>query len=241
MCTLSIIAPAPGTFVLAFNRDERPHRGERAPAIATGVRRVAMPSEIQSGGSWIAANDAGLAFALLNRNEPGVPDGGSDGPSRAEIVPHVAHAADLDEARRLLGEVVGRIHRGYRLVVTDGQRVLEAVGGSGAAEFRIEPLVRPFMRASSGLGDALVSGPRAELFESTVARLAPPLLEGAQRAFHMHRWNDRRELSVLMDRREARTVSHTTIRVGTQRIEFAHRMRDGDGFAPWTSLELARA
>lgn len=241
MCTLSIIAPASGTFVLAFNRDEQPHRGELPPSVTEGAPRIAMPLDLQTSGSWIAVNDAGLAFALLNRNERSAPSAPSHGHSRAAIVPQVARARTLSDVPRLLEAIASRIDRDFRLIATDGIRVLEAIGGQGATSVQVEPLVRPFVRASSGLGDALVIGPRSELFEAAVARLPPPLLEDAQRAFHMHRWSDQRERSVLMDRRDARTVSHTLIRVDPTRVELAHRLRDGDGFAPWTSQEMSRA
>lgn len=244
MCTLSIISPAAGTFVLSFNRDEQPHRSESGPAIAHGSPQTVMPTDLRSGGSWIAANAAGLAFAILNRNEPGLPSGGDVGMSRASIVPALAGATSIEHAMEMLDGACRGVERGFRLIVSDGARVLEAVGGGGSGTGALatcEPLVRPFVRTSSGLGDAVVRAPRTELFEATVARLPRELLESAQRNFHMHRWSDRRELSVLMDRREARTLSHTAIRIDPRGVEFSHRHRDGDGFTPWTALRLERA
>jgi len=251
MCTLTIIAPAPGAFVLAFNRDEHPTRAELPPSVRPPLalppsthgpsRRFIAPTDGLAGGTWIAVNDAGLAFALLNRNEPGIPDGRTDGTTRGSIVPALADAAALDEVASRLDALAARVTRGFRLVATDGVSVLEAVGGAGQASISRAPLGAPFLRTSSGLGDDLVRGPRAELFAQCVAPAAPAERTDAQRRFHLHRWPDRAPLSVLMDRDGARTVSHTRIEVDAVRVRLAHALRDGDdGFGPEHALELDR-
>jgi hypothetical protein len=71
------------------------------------------------------------------------------------------------------------------------------------------PAKVPMCYVSSGLGDSKV-GVRLELFDTTLRRQATP---EAQRAFHHHRWAERPEVSVLMSRRGARTVSITTVEV----------------------------
>lgn len=241
MCTLSIIVTAPGEFTLGFNRDEKPGREEGAPAVRGDRRRYIAPIDLATGGTWIAVGASGLAFALLNRSEPRVPDAEA-GLSRGRIVPAVAECADLASIARELAALAPAVARGFRLIATDGEAVLEAIGSGGAVAVSVEPLRRPYLRASSGLGDHLVQPPRAELFEACVVAAASDAaaLPAAQQAFHGHRWNDRRHLSVLMDRGEARTVSRTFVRVDRARVELTHALRTGDGFAAATTHELER-
>ena len=240
MCTLSIIVTAPGEFTLGFNRDEKPHRDEGAPVALGARRRFLAPIDLSSGGTWIAVNEKGVAFALLNRSEPPVSDADA-GLSRGRIVPSVAECGDFAEIERELRAIAPGVARGFVLVATDGESVLEGVGAGRRIETSVRPLRRPYMRASSGLGDHLVQPPRAELFEARVASSEPVALPEAQRAFHLHRWSDRPHLSVLMDRGEARTVSQTFVRVDRACAELLHAARAGDGFAPATRHRLARA
>jgi len=69
MCTLTFI-PRNNGYYLAMNRDERIARGTAAPParIELGNVSALFPRDIE-GGTWIAANELGLAFALLNWND----------------------------------------------------------------------------------------------------------------------------------------------------------------------------
>lgn len=250
MCTLSIIpatAASGGAWRVAFNRDEQRARaaGTGLVLVERGARRAAHPVDPAAGGTWIAATDAGLVLAILNRNEPGLPDGRVAGTSRGALIPALLGADDLDDAAARATSIAPTIVRGFRLVATDGARVLEIAGGGGTpAPAAVEPLARPFLRASSGLGDALVAPPRAELFAATVLRAPPEAWPAAQDAFHDHAWSDRRHLSVRMDRDEARTVSRTFIEVAPDAIRMRHANRGdtapGAGFDPGHAVELAR-
>ena len=66
----------------------------------------------------------------------------------------------------------------------------------------------PICLVSSGLGDSVVE-PRLGLYEEMLVEEG--LSVAAQDRFHAHRWGDRPELSVLLDRELARTVSVTTV------------------------------
>ena len=256
MCTLSIIVPAAGEFVLAFNRDETPHRAEGEVAEHGAQRRFLAPTDCSTGGTWIAVNDAGIACALLNRNEPALDALRESGGTRAQIVPGLAECATLAACAARLESVASSITRGFRLVATDGAGVLEGLGGAGRVHITITALERTFVRASSGLGDHLVQPPRYELFASTVALASTDALANAQRDFHLHRWADRTHLSVLMDRDAARTVSQTVIHVDPTRVTLSHARRagvdiegegegeskgKGKGFHPAHTRELVRA
>lgn len=66
MCTISFIARQRG-YLLAMNRDEKLSRAQGLPPKSkfVGERKVICPSE-PGGGTWIALNEAGVTFALIN-------------------------------------------------------------------------------------------------------------------------------------------------------------------------------
>ena len=66
MCTVSFIARQRG-YLLAMNRDEQLTRAPGLPpkTFLVGDRKIICPSE-PGGGTWIALNDAGVTFALIN-------------------------------------------------------------------------------------------------------------------------------------------------------------------------------
>jgi hypothetical protein len=69
MCTLTVV-PKENGYYLAMNRDERTTRGFAAPPVRIDVEGVeaVYPRETE-GGTWVAANDCGIALALLNWND----------------------------------------------------------------------------------------------------------------------------------------------------------------------------
>ena len=67
------------------------------------------------------------------------------------------------------------------------------------------------MFTASSLGDVFVDPPRRRLFECLMNR--PGERRQNQRLFHQHQWVDKREISVLMERQDAATVSRTIIDV----------------------------
>jgi hypothetical protein len=97
MCTLSFIPTGTG-YLLAMNRDERLARGPAsAPALTNrnGVQAL-YPRDIE-GGTWIAVNDQGIAFALLNWND--VPIKIAKSRSRGELIPAMIAATHNEDAR----------------------------------------------------------------------------------------------------------------------------------------------
>jgi hypothetical protein len=67
---------------------------------------------------------------------------------------------------------------------------------------------------SSSLGDEVVEGPRRWLFESLVLDESASWLLGQFR-YHRTQWTARPDISVLMERVDARTVSRTVIDVNS--------------------------
>lgn len=208
MCTLTVI-PTPSGPRLVHSRDER---RTRAPAIAPAWRglpsgrRAIWPTDPDAGGTWIAARDDGAVLGILNYN---IPPNGRPAPtrSRGAVIPALIDATDAAGAMEQLADLDLLATAPFRLLALDpdGSAMLAAWDGLSQATPRV--LRPPFCLVSSGLGDDRVR-PRLPLFDELVLPNPTP---SAQDAFHRHRWDDRPEISVLMSRRDARTVSITTV------------------------------
>jgi hypothetical protein len=97
MCTLSVITDADG-YLLAMNRDEKIARGAGEQAAIherNGVRAI-YPSE-GADGTWIAVNEYGVAFGLLNWNDVVRAQPNGQTRSRGQIIPALASACGIAE------------------------------------------------------------------------------------------------------------------------------------------------
>jgi hypothetical protein len=170
-----------------------------------------MPIDPLSGGTWIAASDAGLILTLLNVYE--TPFAGAipkPRPSRGAIIPQLLDAATLAEAFERTKTLDVSDLPAFRLLLADPVAYAEFYF-TGKTSVRTGPTPRqgPLLFTSSGLGDALVDPPRRALFNEVVTENSE--WRDKQDAFHRHSWPDRRHLSVCMSRPEARTVSYTVV------------------------------
>lgn len=212
MCTVTIL-PLQSGIRMACNRDESPLRPAALPPriISLGKRRAVMPIDPVSGGTWIAANDAGLIVTLLNfyaaphdRNAP------APKRSRGAIIPSVLDAASLDEAFARTGAIAADDFADFRLVLADRASVAEVLLDKRTLTRKPPaPIDGPLLFTSSGLGEAVVGPPRRALFEEFFASAEDWRVQ--QDAYHRHSWPDRRHLSVCMRRPDARTVSYTVV------------------------------
>lgn len=224
MCTVSVIPLEDGGVRVLCSRDEQRSRALAEPPAerACGDRLAVFPRDPDGGGTWVGANDAGLACTVLNRADAASSADsktGRDFASRGEIVPELLQAASLDDAVRLAEAIDPERYRSFRLMVVGGGEaaLLRADDGAVRVVWRA-PIGEPRMETSSGLGDHLVEGPRQELFDEMVLGafrdgMAGDGLVRVQDSFHRHRWADRPELSVDMSREDAETVSLTTVEV----------------------------
>lgn len=240
MCTVTIIPLSAGVR-LACNRDElRPRPAALPPVVRRyGEREAALPIDPVSNGTWIAVNDAGLVATLLNVNlqQPRRRDVRLG--SRGELVPRLMGCATLDEADAMGTAVDALAYPPFRLVVLD-ERALVDFYSDGTTLRRCRSLVaqQPHLFTSSGLGDALVEGPRRALFEQMFTSGVDWVT--VQDAFHRHAWPDRRHLSVCMARAEARTVSHTVIELTPTGAVLTYYPDAPDHAQPLAPLALPR-
>lgn len=246
MCTLTLVprrnrdSRVEG-FRLVFNRDEQLTRAPGTlPSIEThGEHQAILPRDPDSGGTWIAATDAGLAFALLNVNPPEKSKGPLGGASRGVVIPALLKSDSMESVADVLPAIVQEVLRPFRLVVTDGRTWLEALGTLGSVRCTAHLLVDAVMRTSSGLGDHVVEPVRRRQFESMFAGKDGDI-ESTQDAFHAFRFPGQDELSVDMLRADARTVSITVIDATERRIEVIHRSSAPRDDAGSTRFSLER-
>lgn len=230
MCTLTAIPFSSGGFRLVFNRDEQRTRLAGLPPVERqcGDRVFLMPFDPASGGTWIAANDAGLAAALLNLNDS---DGGNSLPaafsqeerkSRGTIIPMLMDGDSVESGLRTAKHLAPGDFLPFRLILLDGNHV--AVVRSDGATLAIDLTPNhqsALMWTSSGLGDQLVEKPRRELFEKYLGGMGDVVRR--QDEFHRHRWPDRPHLSIRMSRDGAATVSRTIVEVSDDTVTMRHQ------------------
>lgn len=246
MCTWSVISSAQGCgFRVMMNRDEERTRPLAQPPrwheLDGGGRAIwpVDPNGPGGGGTWFAANERGLVCALLNGNPASPPPRPACEVSRGVLIPSLMHMSSAAGVVSALRARDLSAHRPFRLVAVDPSggegepgavRVHDLVWtGRGVAVG--ERLCRAACFTSSGLGDELVVG-RLALFDEMVGRPAAGTatavreLHAAQEAFHGHGWHGRGEVSVMMSRADARTVSVASVTVypdGGGPVEMSYR------------------
>lgn len=235
MCTVSII-PWSGGVRLVINRDELRTRaaGERPRVVEIrGGRRGLWPVDPLGGGTWVGAHDAGLVMAILNGNPKPRPEPPRDPISRGVLIPDLMRCDDAGGVMTSLSRTDLDRFASFRLVAADARRVMDAYWDRSSLTIR-ERGVEPVCFVSSGLGDGCVE-PRLELFESMMRDRG--VTAAVQDAFHGHAWGDRPEISVMMSRDDARTVSVTRVESGLSGAVVMHHS-DDDGTV---RVELSRA
>jgi hypothetical protein len=178
-----------------------------------------MPIDPHGGGTWIAANDAGLVFVVLNVND-GRPAGSGD-ISRGTIIPTLIGCSTVARALAQAQKIpIDRV-AAFRLLIVDRHEVVDCWPDGDRLRHRRRSLRTAILRTSSGLGDAVVTGPRRTLFQ----RMFAGTLDGrvAQDQFHRHQWHGREAISVHMRRPDAATVSRTGIEVRERSVRLSYQ------------------
>ncbi|HQR05277.1 MAG TPA: NRDE family protein [Gemmatales bacterium] len=216
MCTVTILPLKPGVTRLVCNRDEQRSRALALPPRHYSVGGVdyLAPLDPDSGGTWIAVNQTGLLCVLLNRTPVIDSERTNNRRSRGSIIPSLQSANSIDTAIGAMRCLKTSVFAPFRLVMTDGYEIAELLNANNRLIVLQYPLVNPLMFTSSGLGDHLVDPLRRNLFQLMLDTKAFP--EAQQNAFHRHRWVEHPELSVLMDRPDAATVSVTEVALTPQ-------------------------
>ena len=247
MCTLSIVSGGSDGFSVVMSRDEEQSRSAGLPPsaheLAGGVRAL-WPTDPDAGGTWVAtasghggSSGTGLVLCLMNGNPTPRPARPENAVSRGTIIPKVIGTNPPDAWAVLARVRELALHRlaPFRLVGlsrqafaakgdkpsrVDCKLVSFLWSGQRAFEEILDPR-KPRCFVSSGLGDELVQV-RLPLFDERVGAAAPELRGAAQETFHRHQWAERTNVSVMMVREGARTVSITTCTLDERRATMAY-------------------
>jgi hypothetical protein len=224
MCTMTVVPLPSGTLRVAFNRDESRTREVALPPRIRpfGPRQAILPIDPQSGGTWLAVNDAGLILGVLNRTLPGARRA-KGARSRGEMIPTLLGCSTPTEALTEIERSLDyRDFAPFRLILIERGLLAEVEWNGERSAVVSRVLVdAPLLATSSGLGDHLVDGVRLELFR-LLFDVPPEDWQQVQDRFHRHSWAGREHLSVNMARDSSRTVSHSVIELDPESALFAY-------------------
>ncbi len=204
--------------------------------------KAVWPVDPASGGTWIGANEAGIAMVLLNRT-PGAGSPrvfpvlaahsgslliGGFAPrwgrrrSRGTIIPDLLRRRRIESALEAAGNLPACDFEPFTLLVLHGIHIGVLANTGKRMSLTTDVLSRPILFTSSSLGDHTVIEPRRALFARMVERRPEPLNLDGQAAFHRHRWRSRPSISVLMSRPDAATVSRTMLDVDSRAVRMRY-------------------
>lgn len=222
MCTLSWIHDDCG-YQLFFNRDEKLTRKRAMPprlAVRDAVRFLA-PIDGDFGGTWIAANEFGIALCLLNgANLTG--SGGEDREttrSRGLLLPDLISSPSTNAICERVHAADFAVFAPFTLAAFGPRQAVALVEWDGVRKivrFQDEPC---FMLTSSSFDTEAVRAQRQNDFRSLVAPRGQVDAEQLVK-FHGSHVPARGAYSTCMHRPDAETVSFSRIRVSEREAEF---------------------
>ena len=172
-------------------------------------------------GTWVGVNTAGIAVALLNRYDEDRPGCRNRLTSRGRIAADALECSGLDEVARFSQQLDAVQFAPFRLVAASPRHLVVISSDGATVDITRRQLVAPIMFTSSSLGDRRVGPFRRALFEQLIGE-RPELWLAHQSRFHRHQWTERPEISVLMARADAATVSRSTIDVSARTVHFRY-------------------
>ncbi len=238
MCTLTWRTDGPG-LELRFNRDELHARSPAEPprVVVGPARRWVAPLDPDGGGTWLGANDAGLVVALLNGYRRGDVEA-RPWRSRGSLVVDLLQLDDSDAVLEHLRAADLRDLRSFQIHAwSGGAALLASWDGASLRHERVERCEAPL---SSSSRDPLGA---ARDRETLFLRLRAECDDEAEvhRRFHASHEPVRGPTSPCMHRDDARTQSHSLVRVDPTGVEFQyHAGPPCEGATP-TIARLERA
>jgi uncharacterized protein with NRDE domain len=224
MCTVSIVPVGVDGFRLMCNRDEQLSRAESvAPMLERTLQNDAIyPRDPVGRGTWVGVNTAGIAVALLNRY-----DDDRDGRrenlklSRGCLAVDALQCSRLEDVAQYARQLDAAQFAPFRLMAVSRHRLVVIASDGEAVDITRREFAAPVMFTSSSLGDMCVGPVRRALFEQLIGE-RPELWLARQSRFHRHQWTEHPEISVLMARPDAATVSRSTIDVSARTVHFRY-------------------
>jgi hypothetical protein len=213
MCTVTIIHLSGGGYRVVHSRDEQRSRATGTSPKEHILRasdgspiRAHWPIDPDAGGTWVASCENGLTHGILNVNID-APAPKEPRKSRGHLIPP---RILMDFPERIIDSLQSEDlahYTTFRYFVAAPREVRIARWDGEDLVIEVHKGTDPICMASSGLGDELVQC-RLPLFDELVRADPTPQ---SQDAYHEHLWPDRPEYSVMMSRKDARTVSIVSV------------------------------
>ena len=220
-----------------MNRDDRYSRPSAiAPAAYPSGRQQALYPVEPGSGTWIAVNQAGIAFAILNWSLAQ----GDKLHSRGEIIPRLAACTTLEAVAHELSttNLAGTLP--FRLIAISAQEeeIHEHLWDGSVLQVKQHPwkLTHWF---SSGRGDDLAERSRRPICDAADADPAAGSIEWL-RSLHRSHGPERGAFSICVHRPEAGTLSYTEVHCDAHRISMAYSPGYPCESTKITTLDLPR-
>jgi hypothetical protein len=222
MCTLTVITGS-NTYGMAMNRDEKITRGPGTPPEiheSEGTKAI-YPSD-GDGGTWIAANECGIALALLNWNDIIPPGKAVKRRSRGRVIPALIDSRslwDLHEVFRA-SNFTGMLP--FRLVgVFPSEReIWEWRWDSAQLEFQV------YEWASHHWFSSSISDKQAESLRGRACRVARHEPDAGSvswlRRLHASHGGGAGPFSLCVHREDVKTLSYSEVVVTPRRVQMGH-------------------
>lgn len=227
MCTVSW-SLANQRLSLCFNRDERKSRPEALPPVVheVGGIRVAAPIDPLGGGSWIAVNEKGFCFFILNNYAAAAQSSGGSAPrkSRGRIPMELSGLRSLEALEPQLREKEWVHFNPFILGVASTCSVyLYAWDGSQFSSMSTNvPMV-----TTSSYKTGEVQEYRENLFKNLLS--GRPYLETSESEyFHTFAHQGDAAFNPMMLREESRTHSVTWVEIDAAALRMSYRPTVGE-------------
>ena len=191
-----------------MNRDEKITRGHAcSPAVnRNGTRRVVYPTDVE-GGTWIAASDSGIAFALLNWNDAHRLHPQTN--TRGNVIPAVITAASSQNADATLKHLDLAGILPFRLVgvFPAEKRIVEWRWNQNLLQHEAFAWYQR-QWCSSSLSDAKATKRRGFSFARALGEADKGTITWLRR-LHASHDDEERPLSTCVHRSDVKTLSYT--------------------------------
>jgi hypothetical protein len=186
---------------------------------ATGDVRYIAPIDGNSGGTWIAVNQAGLTACLLNGPADGAAPRGRM--SRGSIVQSVIGSGSMREALQAADDLALEQFAPFTLAVIEPAGSSCLLEWNGRGRTVLDDTERRLPLTSSSYEPEAVIRVRREIFERIIEQ-SGGVSPDALRRFHTSHEPERSAHSVCMHRRDAATVSYTRVRVSRESVKMLY-------------------
>jgi hypothetical protein len=209
MCTLSWLKTQDG-YEIFFNRDE-----QRSRSIASipelyntpSGNQFIMPTDLDSGGSWIGLTEAGISVCLLNFYQGVTPN--SILISRGLLVKNLLGLNNLDEMLNELSRMALDCYAPFTLAIFDPEQDQPICFCWDGVTFTDIKIKSPY--TSSGVEFPQVSHARQQTFRQHF-KDRPKCIDQLK-AFHRSHLPEKSKWSVCMHREDASTVSFSHLSI----------------------------